>query len=307
MNRKDFVLALLVVTIWGANFTVIKLGLGGVPPLLLAALRFVFAVLPAIFFVRRPAVKARYWITYGLAVGVGQFGCLFYALHMGMPAGVASVVLQSQAFFTLGFATLFLHESVSGAQIAGLGIGAMGLYLVGHNTSGANVFAIPPAALLLVLAGAAFWGISNIIVRKATASAAAEGCRLDVLSLVVWSSLVPPVPLFLLALLLDTPETVNRTITSLNGVSMFSVLYLAFGATLLGYGLWSNLLSRHPANVVAPLSLLIPVTGLLTARIVLGEQLSMLQWTGCFTVICGLLVATFGLQTFRRLAADRVR
>jgi O-acetylserine/cysteine efflux transporter len=251
MNRKDFVLALVVVTIWGANFTIIKLGLGGVPPMLLAALRFVLAVLPAIFFVRRPAVAARYWISYGIA--------------------------------------------------------AAGLYLVGHNTGGTNVLAIPPAALLLTLAGAAFWGISNIIVRKATASAAAEGKRLEVLSLVVWSSLVTPVPLFLLALLLDTPKTILGAITALNGVSVFSIIYLAFGATLFGYGAWSKLLSRHPANAVAPLSLLVPVTGLLTASLVLGEQLSLLQWGGCLTVIFGLLVATFGLQTFRLLAPEQMR
>jgi O-acetylserine/cysteine efflux transporter len=307
MNRKDFVLALLVVTIWGANFTVIKLGLGGVPPMLLAALRFVLAVLPAIFFVRRPAIAARYWITYGLAVGVGQFGCLFYAMHIGMPAGVASVVLQSQAFFTLAFAILLLHETVSASQITGLVIASFGLYLVGHNTGGINVLAIPPVALLLTLSSAAFWGISNIVVRKATASAAARGNRLDVLSLVVWSSLVPPVPLFLLALLLDTPKTVIKAITALNRVSVFSIVYLAFGATLFGFGAWSKLLSRHPANAVAPLSLLVPVTGLLTANIVLGEQLSILQWAGCLTVIFGLLLAMFGLQTFRRFVPDQAR
>lgn len=307
MNRKDFALALLVATIWGANFTVIKLGLDGVPPMLLAALRYVFAALPAILFVRRPAVNARYWITYGLTVGVGQFGCLFYAMHIGMPAGVASVVLQSQAFFSLMFAAILLRESVSGSQLAGIGIAAMGLYLVGHNYGGTNVFAIPPAALLLTLAGAAFWGISNVVVRKATASAASQGVRLDMLSLVVWSSLMPPVPLFLLALLLDTPKKVVGAIAALDGISMFSIIYLAFGATLFGFGAWSKLLSRHPTNQVAPLSLLVPVTGLLTARLVLGEQLSMLQWGGCLSVIIGLVVSTFGLQKFRRLASDRGR
>ena len=307
MNRKDFVLALLLVTIWGATFTVIKLGLGGVPPMLLAAFRFVFAALPAVFFVRRPAVRPLYWVTYGLTVGVCQFGCLFYAMHNGMPAGVASVVVQSQAFFTLSFATIFLHESASVSQITGLGIAAVGLVLVGHDLGGTSVFGIPPAALLLTLASAAFWGISNIIVRKATASATSQGKRLDVLSLIVWSSLVPPVPLFLLALLLETPETVIGAITALDEVSMFSILYLSFGATLFGFGVWSRLLSRHPANLVAPLSLLVPITGLVTAWLVLGEQLSMLQWAGCITVIFGLLVSTFGLQTFRRLVPARVR
>jgi O-acetylserine/cysteine efflux transporter len=118
---------------------------------------------------------------------------------------------------------------------------------------------------------------------------------------------VPPVPLFLLALMLDTPKTIFGAIMALNGVSVFSIFYLAFGATLFGYGAWSKLLSRHPANAVAPLSLLVPVTGLLTASLVLGEQLSLLQWGGCLTVIFGLLVATFGLQPFRRLAQDQVR
>ncbi len=302
MHRKDFMLALLLITIWGATFTVIKIGLGGVPPMLLAALRFVFAALPAVFFVRRPAVSPRYWITYGLAVGVCQFGCLFYAMHIGMPAGVASVVVQSQAFFTLAFATIFLHESVSVSQITGLGIASFGLYLVGYNAIGTSVFAIPPAAFLLTIASAAFWGISNIIVRKATAAAISQGKRLDVLSLVVWSSLVPPVPLFLLALLLDTSETVVGAISALDGVSVFSILYLSFGATLFGFGAWSRLLSKHPANQVAPLSLLVPITGLVTAWLVLGEQLSILQWCGCLTVIFGLLVSTFGLQTIRRLA-----
>lgn len=307
MNRKDFVLAVLLVTIWGATFTVIKLGLGSVPPMLLAAFRFVFAALPAVFFIRRPAVRPFFWVSYGLAVGVCQFGCLFYAMHTGMPAGIASVVIQSQAFFTLAFAIIFLRESASASQITGLGIASVGLVLVGHHLGGTSVFTIPPAAFLLTLASAAFWGISNIIVRKATASAASQGKQLDVLSLIVWSSLVPPVPLFLLAILLDTPKTVIGAITTLDGVSVFSILFLSFGATLFGFGVWSRLLSRHPANLVAPLSLLVPVTGLLTAWLVLGEQLSILQWIGCLTVIFGLLVSTFGLQMFRRLAPGLVK
>jgi O-acetylserine/cysteine efflux transporter len=302
MNRRDYLLALLVVTIWGTNFTVIRIGLDGVPPMLLAALRFIFAVLPAIFFVRRPAVNARYWITYGLTVGVGQFGCLFYAMHVGMPAGVASVVLQSQVFFTLLFAAIFLRESVSGSQLAGLGIAAMGLFLVGYHNGSTKILAIPRIGLLLTLAGAAFWGISNIIIRKAAASAASQGERLDMFGLVVWSSLVPPVPLILLALSLDTPGSVIRAITALNGISLFSIAYLAFAATLFGFGSWSKLLSKYPASHVAPLSLLVPITGLLTARIILGEQLSLLQWGGCLTVIIGLLVSNFGQRNFQRYA-----
>lgn len=298
-------LALLVVTIWGTSFTAIKLGLGSVPPLLLAALRFAFAALPAIFLVCRPAVSVRYWIAYGLTVGVGQFGCLFSAIHLGMPAGAASVVLQSQALFTVLFAAILLREPVSRAQLAGLGIAAAGLYLVGHRNCDIGINAIPLAALLLTIAGAAFWGISNIIVRKATAAAAMQGEQLDMLGMVVWSSLVPPLPLFLLALAMDTPETVFGAITALNWTSMLSVLYLALVATLFGFGTWSKLLSRHPASQVAPLSMLVPVTGLLTARIVLGERLSLLQWGGCLLVITGLLVSAYGVQNLRRLLQDR--
>ena len=294
MHRKDLLIALLVVTIWGANFTVIRIGLDGVPPMLLASLRYVLAAFPAIFFIRRPAVSLRYWLTYGLFVGLGQFGCLFYAMHIGMPAGIASVVLQSQAFFTLLFAAVMLGESVSARQVAGLGLAACGLYLVG-SVSGRTGF-ISSAALLLTIAAAAFWGLSNIVVRKANAFAVSRGEKLDMLSLVVWSALVPPVPLFVLSLLIDSPVVVFRSITSMNAASLFSVAYLAFGATIFGYGAWSYLLSRYQANRVAPLSLLVPVAGLITAGLVLDERLTIVQWGGCLLVVAGLLLAIFRIS-----------
>lgn len=292
MSHKDLALALLVVTVWGANFTVIRLGLDGVPPMLLAALRFVLAALPAVLFVRPPAVDLRYWVIYGLTVGVGQFACLFYAMHIGMPPGVASVVLQSQALFTLAFAAAILREPISPARLTGVGVAAAGLYLVGRTGSGSDAVVILPAALLLTVAAAAFWGASNIVVRKAAASAASAGRRLDMLGLVVWSSLVPPVPLLLLAAALDAPETLAGTVANLDGISLLAIAYLAFGATLFGFGTWSRLLSKHPASQVAPFSLLVPVAGLLTARIVLGEQLSTLQWGGCVLVMAGVLIST---------------
>jgi O-acetylserine/cysteine efflux transporter len=294
MRRKDLLIALLVVAIWGANFTVIRIGLDGVPPMLLASLRYLLAAFPAIFFIRRPAVSLSYWLTYGLFVGLGQFGCLFYAMHIGMPAGIASVVLQSQAFFTLLFAAAMLGESVSARQIAGLALAACGLYLVGSVSGGTGI--INPAALLLTIAAAAFWGLSNIVVRKANAFAVSRGDKLDMLSLVVWSALVPPVPLFVLSLLIDSPAVVSRAIISMNAASLFSVAYLAFGATIFGYGAWSYLLSRYQANRVAPLSLLVPVAGLITAGIVLDERLTTVQWGGCLLVVAGLVLATFRIS-----------
>ncbi len=289
MNRKDITIALLVVIIWGANFTVIRLGLDGIPPLLLASLRFLLAAFPAILFIKKPAVSFGYLLAYGLSVGVGQFGCLFYAMHIGMPAGVASVVLQSQAFFTLLFAVTLLKESITLKQMAGLGVAGIGLYLVGSASGKASE--ITPVALMLTLGGAAFWGISNIVVRKASSVASSQGKKLDMLSLVVWSALVPPAPLLLLSFLLESPNKILNVFQKLNALSIFSVAYLAFAATIFGYGAWSYLLSRHPANRVAPWSLLVPVAGLITARIVLDERLSAIQWFGCMLVVAGLLVA----------------
>lgn len=298
MTLRDLFLALLVVLVWGANFTVIRIGLDGVPPLLLAALRFVLALFPAILFIKPPRIPFSHWFGYGLFVGFGQFGCLFSAMHLGMPAGVASVVLQSQAFFTMLFAALLLGEKVTIRQVLGLVLAASGLFLVSGAGTGGG---IPLVALLLTLAAASFWGMSNIVVRRAGVLATAAGNRLDILSLVVWSSLVPPLPLFLCSLALDGPQRVVASLTNLSLTSIFSIAYLAFGATLFGYGAWSKLLSKYPANRVAPLSLLVPVAGLITAGIVLDEVLLLRQWLGCGLVVAGLLLATLHLPTRRLL------
>ncbi|PAB57662.1 O-acetylserine/cysteine exporter [Anaeromicrobium sediminis] len=301
MNRKDIGLALLVVTVWGANFTVIKLGLAGVPSMLLAVLRYVLTAFPAVFFVKRPAIEWRYCIAYGLAVGVGQFGCLFYAMDIGMPAGIASVVLQSQAFFTILFAAVLLKEPLKVRQLIGLVVASLGLYLIGTNGGANGTLSIPLGAFLLSLLAAACWSGSNIVIRYAVNHAASRGEKLDMLSLVVWSSLVPPIPLMILALMFDTPETLLHAITNLNGVSIFAVFYLAFFATLVGYGTWSGLIAKYSAGRVAPLSLLVPVTGLITARLVLGEQLSSLQWAGGLVIVLGILISNFGLAPMKFL------
>ncbi len=298
MTRRDYVLALLVAMVWGANFTVIQLGLNGVPPMLLAALRFLLVSFPAVLFVPRPKVSAGYWISYGATVGIGQFGCLFYAMHIGMPAGVASVVLQSQAFFTLILAAVLLKEQITVSQLVGLAIAALGLGLVGRSSELDQIHAIPPAAFLLSLAGAASWAAANIVIKQMSAANTAKR-GINMLSVIVWSSLVPPIPLLLLALLVDTPETLLQALTSLDGLSIFSVFFIAFGATLFGFGTWSKLLSQYSSNVVAPLSLLVPITGLLTARIVLNEHMAISQWVGCCVIILGLMLTTVGFDRLR--------
>ena len=294
MKRRDLILALLVVIVWGANFTVIKLGLAGLPPMLLVALRYTFAAVPAIFFVKRPDIGWKYIIAYGMAVGVGQFSCLFYAMNIGMPAGTSSVILQSQVFFTLIFAAVLLKEHLRIFHALGVIISAIGLFFISGNIGSGQMSSLPLGALFLTLLAAAFWGISNIIVRFASKQAASQGKTIDMFGLVVWSSLVPPLPLFIFALILDTPETLLNIVLGLSGQSIFAILYLSFLATLFGFGLWSFLLSKYPAGKVAPLSLLVPITGLITARAVLGEQLMPIQWLGCGIIILGLIISNFG-------------
>lgn len=294
MKRRDLILALLVVMVWGANFTVIKLGLVGLPPMLLVTLRYIFAALPAIFFVKRPDIGWKYIFAYGMAVGVGQFSCLFYAMNIGMPAGTSSVILQSQVFFTLIFAAVLLKEPFRLFHALGLAIAAIGLFLISGSIQDSQMSSIPLGALFLTLLAAAFWGISNIIVRFASKQAATQGKTIDMFALVVWSSLVPPVPLFIFALINDTPEQLLNIVLSLSSQSIFAVLYLSFLATLFGFGLWSLLLSKYPAGKVAPLSLLVPITGLITAQVILGEHLLSIQWLGCSIIILGLSISNFG-------------
>ncbi|WP_295238342.1 EamA family transporter [Veillonella sp.] len=294
MKLRDIVLALSVIVVWGLNFAVIKWGVSELPPLLLVALRYCLAAFPAILFVKRPQVKLSWILAYGLTVGVGQFSCLFYAIHIGMPAGVASVVLQAQAFFTILFTALIFKEHIKLNQLLGLVVAAMGLVFISGAIGAANSASIPLGAFLLTLLGAAFWGLSNIVVRKISLIAAAENKPLNMLSLVVWSSLIPPIPMLLASLYLEKAQLELLSFDSISGSAIFSVFYLAFLATIMGYGLWSMLLAKYSAHKIAPLSLLVPVVGLLTAQFILGERLALIQWMGGGIIIIGLMITNFG-------------
>lgn len=290
MKPRDLFIALLIVTIWGANFTVIKLGLADIPPMLLAGLRYVFATIPAIFFIKRPNISWKYLALYGLTVGIGQFSCLFYALKIGMPAGIASIVLQAQPFFTVIFSALLFKEAILPVQILGFIIAFAGLYLIG-GTSSATF--IPATAFLLTILAACFWSISNIVIRYSAVAAAQKQEKLDMLAVVVWSSLLLPVPFFLLALLFNSPQELFSVVINLKPSSLGAVLYLALGATVFACGLWNMLLGKYSAAKIAPLSLLVPVTGLITANLVLDEHLTFCQALGGLVIILALLVLNF--------------
>lgn len=307
MKRKDLILALLVVIVWGANFTVIRLGLNGVPSMLLVALRYTLVAFPAIFFVKKPNIELKYLLFYGFSVGVGQFACSFYAMEIGMPAGIASIILQLQTFISPLLGTIFLNEKIKPKQLIGFLIAALGLAIIGITSISNGISSIPLGAFLLTIGAPIFWSISNIIARYASNKVIARGETLDMLSLVVWASLVPPIPMLGLALLLDTPATLINSLANLTFVSIFSILFLAYAATLFGYGFWSILLSKYPLSKISPLPLLVPITGLLTARIVLLEKLSIMQWIGVSIILLGLIFANLDIgQIIRKFTKKEV-
>lgn len=282
MTPKDLLLALLVIVVWGLNFVVIKVGLHGMPPMLMGALRFLLAAFPAILFVRRPQVPLRWMLAYGMTISLGQFAFLFYAMYVGMPAGLASLVLQSQAFFTLFFAALFLGERLRGSNLFGLLVAASGLVLIGLQGGQAMTL----AGFALTIAAASMWALGNVVTRKLG--------KVNLVGLVVWGSLIPPLPFLALSLWLEGPELISQSLRTLSLDSLLVLAYLAFGATILGYGLWSRLLSRYPASQVAPFSLLVPVVGISSSALLLGERLGSMQMAGAALVMVGLLINVWG-------------
>ncbi|NML98065.1 EamA family transporter [Paraburkholderia sp. RP-4-7] len=293
MSPKDLLLALVVVVAWGVNFVVIKVGLHGVPPMLLGALRFALAAVPAVFFVKRPQMPWRWLFAYGATISFGQFAFLFSAMYVGMPAGLASLVLQAQAFFTLIFAALFLHERFRVPNIVGLLIAAGGLAIIGMQGGHAMTL----AGFILTLCAACSWALGNIVTKKVG--------KVDLVGLVVWGSLIPPLPFFALSYAFEGPQRIVAALSGISAMSIFAIVYLAFVATLIGYGLWSRLLSRYPASQVAPFSLLVPIVGLASASLFLDEHLSAAQIVGALLVMAGLAVNVFGGWVVQRLSPAR--
>ena len=291
MSPRDLLVALLIVVVWGANFVVIKAGVGQVPPLLLGALRFLLAAFPAVFFFPRPQLPWRLYLVYGLTISVGQFAFLFSAIHLGMPAGLASLVLQSQSFFTLILAALWLKEAWQPSQLMGLALAGIGLALIG-GTQGS---AMPAVGFALTLAAAASWAAGNIVTRQVGRH------KPNMMAFVVWASLVPPLPFLALSWMIEGPTAMTAALAGFTLPAFGAVAYLAWVATLLGYGLWSRLLARYPANQVAPFTLLVPVVGLATASMVYGERLVAQQWAGAALLMGGLAVNLFGARLWARL------
>jgi O-acetylserine/cysteine efflux transporter len=281
MPRRHIALAVAVAVIWGVNFVVIHVGLDSFPPLLFAALRFSLVAL-ALPFVPRPGVPARYVVAVGVFLSAAQFGLLFLAMDRGMPAGLASLVLQLQAAFTIGLAVLLLGERPRPAQLAGglLALAGIGIIAAGRAS------AVPLGAVVLCVGAAASWGIGNIATRKARSP--------HPVGLLVWSSLIPPLPLLALSLLTERGEAVQ-----LDASGLLALLYVVGLSTFVGFGAWAWLLGRHPASTVAPFTLLVPVVGIAAAWLALGETPSAAELGGAAVVLTGLAL-TVGLSLPRR-------
>jgi O-acetylserine/cysteine efflux transporter len=292
LRPRDLGLALLVILVWGVNFAVIKVGLAGVPPLLLGALRFMLAAFPALLFFKAPKVPLRLYLVFGLTMSVGQFAFLFSAIHVGMPSGLASLVLQSQSFFTLVLTVLWLRERWQGNQLAGLLLAAGGLVLIG-SAHGASM---PLLGFLLTVAAAAMWACGNLVSR-----AVGRYGPMNQLAFVVWASLVPPLPLLALSGLIEGPDAIAAALQGFSWASFASVAYLAWAATLFGYGVWTYLLARYPVNRIAPFTLLVPLVGLTTGWIAFGETLQPVHFVGGALLMVGLFVNLFGAPLLARL------
>ena len=287
LTRSDAARLAAVILIWGLNFVVMKMGLKGLSPMLMGALRFSIAALPILLLVKAPKLPLRYLIGYGLAQGLGQFGLLFLALQLGMTAGMASVVLQSQAFFTLLLAVPVLKERTLPLQWLGLTVALAGLVAIA-SAHGEGPGQMTLIGFVLCLGAAFMWAVSNLIGRLASQVPGAG--HFEPFNFIVWTSSVPIVPFFLLAWWQQGGAALAAQLQQIDLIGASAVIYLGLLGTLLAYSFWTQLLKRHPAGKVVPWSLLVPVVGLWAAAVAFDERPLPLQWVGTAAVLLGLLI-----------------
>jgi O-acetylserine/cysteine efflux transporter len=285
---RDLLLLLAVVGLWGFAFVPIRWALDSVPPFALAALRFLFAAVPAVLFVRRPAVPWPALAAYGGAIGIWQFGLLFLGMKLGMPAGLSSLVIQTQVFVTMALGVLWMRDRLHAHNLVGAVIAAFGIVLLGwHRTAAGATSTL--IGFTLVIASAVGWAVGNVMAKRMM-----RGRPDEMLGLVIWSSLVPPLPLFLLSYLVEDGPAVAQAVLGMSLFTLGCVLLLAYGATLFGYVSWNRLLHRYPTPLISPFGLLIPVSGLASGALLLGERLAPLQIAGTVLVLAGLAWNVYG-------------
>lgn len=285
MPIKDRLIAVTVAIVWGVNFVAIHLSLEQFPPFLLVAMRFGLIAIPTVLWVRPPRVPMRWVLGYGAGFGVAQFAFLYLAMAAGMPAGIASLVLQSSAPFTMILAVLLVRERIGRRAVLGVTAAVLGLAGIAISRAGDQATGVLPVVLTLL--GGLGWAFGNLANRKA---ATTEPFRL-----VLWMSVVVPVPMLALSLLVEGPSRIAASfdgITSRQGVvALLALLFTVVVASIGGSGLWTVLMSRHPSSTVAPFSMLVPVVGIATSWFTLREAVPLRELLLGVVVIGGVLVA----------------
>jgi O-acetylserine/cysteine efflux transporter len=282
LPASHLLLALAIVAVWGTNFVVIKVSLESFPPFLFAALRYIFALLPVVFFMPKPKVSWVNLCIYGLATGLGQFGVMYFAIDGRISPGLASLVIQTQVFFTIGFAMFFAKEGLKLYQAVAVAVAMTGLAIIALHTDAMTTF----LGLALVVFAGLSWGVANTVSRRAGA--------INMLSYVVWASAFSIPPLLIISLLFEGGVSHLWEITLVAPMGAWiGVLWQAWGNTLFGYAAWGWLLSKHPAAVVAPAPLLVPIFGMGASAFFLGETLPDWKIMAAGLVIAGLVINLF--------------
>ncbi|MES2759746.1 MAG: EamA family transporter [Pseudomonadota bacterium] len=293
MTVPDICMALGVVLIWGVNFVVMKVGLQDLPPILFSALRFLFSALPLVFFVKRPPLPWRLLAVYGMFQFAFQFTLLFTGLKLGMPAGLASLVIQLQAFFTMGLAVLMLGERPKVVQLCGALVAFCGMALVAVHLEGKATLI---GFACVVLAGAC-WAVANIATKKMG--------QVSALSLVVWGALVATPPLLAASWVVEGAAAWQLAARQFSGTTLMTVLFQAYPNTILGFGIWSLLMRKYATATIAPFALLVPIVGMLSATLLLGESLQWWKVAAGLLVLGGLALNQFGARIWAMAMAAR--
>ena len=291
MKPLHVALAVLITAIWGVNFSVIKLGLATVDPFILAGIRFSLCALPAIFFIRKPDVAWRYIVGYGLVFGIGLWGVVNLGIKAGLSAGIASLVLQFSAFFTIVLGSWVFKEALSRFQLLGMLIALGGLLCIITISDGS----VSLPGVLLVLLGAASWSVANIINKKASTR--------DVFAFLVWSSAFAPLPLFALDYAVNGSAGYAAFVHQVDGTAVLSILFQVYPNTLFAYWIWNSLLKTYPVSTVAPLSLLVPIFGMLGSVLLFNESVTLSKVLAVALIVLGLAVGLYGQRMFAVLRA----
>jgi O-acetylserine/cysteine efflux transporter len=286
LSLLDAFILLLVTFIWGSNFVVIRIALDEFEPMLLALIRFVLAALPLIFFIPRPAIETKYLALNGLMIGAGQFGLLYWAIQSDITPGMASLLKQTQVFFTIVLASLVFHEAVTVRQRFGLALGALGLVAVGFHIDKS----ITALGLLLIICGAACWAISNTITKLVSNR---TNVKPSMFAFIVWSSLYAIPPLLILTLTVVGPSKAWSQLVNASIPSWSAAIWQTVGNTLIGFALWAKLLTKYPASIVAPWALLVPIFGLSSAAWLLNEPFPVWKMIVSLMIMAGVAIASW--------------